>query len=99
MHALFIGAGFPGMTFHNWKMAFLALGYRLDPSMKCAGTARIVTGDFAGINYPSLNYGLKHIGSGLSAFHIDCPRPNWEEVRELRGTNVLSPNGKWIVSA
>lgn len=97
MHALNIGAGMTEMSLRNWHNAFLALGYKLDAAMKCTCTARTMTGDFAGINYPCLNYGLKHIESGLSAFHVDCPRPNWEAVKELRNMAVITLDGKWVV--
>ena len=98
IHALYVGVGNASMSFRNWEAALNAIGYKLDRSMKCDSVARIMTGDFAGINYPTRNYGLKHIESGLSAFHVDCPRPNWGEVHELRNTAVLTPNRKWIAS-
>lgn len=91
--------GAESMPFREWVDALDALGYRVNLRDSCDCNCKIMTGPLAGLSYPTRSYTLTHKASGLSAFHVDCPRgPEWAEVTELRQKTVLSPNGKNILS-
>jgi len=98
MHTLEIGLGAEPMSAGAWEAALLALGYALDRKIAISSTIKMITGELAGVSYPARHYGLKHVESKMSAFHVDCPRPNWEAVGELRRKTVLSKNKQRLLS-
>lgn len=65
---------------------FLALGYRLDRSMDCRSTARIITGPRAGETYPVCSTSCTEIASGLGFAHYQAGRgDNFRKMMKLRG--------------
>lgn len=51
-----------------------SIGYKLDRSGDCTGTARYVTGDHAGESYPCTTTSVKEADTGISAWHYQDAR-------------------------
>ena len=65
---------------------FAALGYRVDRDGDCRGTARYMTGAWAGASYPACSTGLREADTGLRAFNADARRDAaFRAMQELRG--------------
>lgn len=72
-------------TVQRINEALQAIGYKLDRSMDCTGRAKIMTGPAAGESYPTINTGVKHIATGLSAFNVAAPRDeNFKTLQAMR---------------
>ena len=65
-----IGAGCQRLTLGQMEYILSALGYCLDRSMDCRGTAKNADGS----TYPATTTGIKHKRSGLSFANVDAPR-------------------------
>lgn len=64
---------------------FAALGYRVDRSMDCRGSARIMTGPRAGESYPCCDTGLNEADTGLRAWNYQARRDaRFQAMQELR---------------
>lgn len=62
-----------------------SLGYALDRTLDCRGTARIMTGPRSGKTYPCLSTGIKESDTGRSAFHVDARRDaSFRSLQRLR---------------
>lgn len=65
--------------------AFLMIGYGLDRSMDCRGTARWMTGPRAGASYPCVTTGICEADTGMRAFHFAARRDaNFARLQEMR---------------
>ena len=73
------------VTLITIKQQLRDLGYTLDRSLDCRGTARVMTGPRAGKSYPSLSTGIKEADTGLSAFNVGARRDaNFAALQTLR---------------
>ena len=78
---------------------FRRLGYHLDRSLDCRGTAQYVSGPRAGESYPCVTTGLKEFDTGLSAFNVSARRDaRFREVQALR-QNVFAVSRGAILEA
>lgn len=75
-----------------------AIGYRLDRTMDCRGTARFMTGPFAGETFPSLTTGIAQSDNRVSAFNVNARRDaNYGRLKELRGGAVYALVGRYVL--
>ncbi|HEX7854997.1 MAG TPA: hypothetical protein VF503_15010 [Sphingobium sp.] len=78
-------AGQHPLRLRDMKKALLAIGYSLDRSQDCRGTARWMTGDRAGKSYPCITTGTREADTGLSAFNCAVRRDqNFARLQEMR---------------
>ena len=89
-HALVQEHGTPAMPFRTWVAAFAELGYKVQIRDYCDCNAHVLTGPLTGLSHPNRSYELTHVASGLSAYHVDAPKDNWDAVKELRNVSVLN---------
>lgn len=78
-------AGQRPVSLSEIKRQLRCLGYALDRTLDCRGTARIVTGPRSGKTYPCLSTGIKEADTGRSAFHVEARRDaNFHSLQRLR---------------
>jgi len=64
---------------------FRALGYLLDRSIDCRGTARYITGERAGAQYVAVGLYPVQVNDGISAWNINARRDdNYRAMQHLR---------------
>lgn len=75
-----------------------ALGYRLDRSMDCRALARYMTGERAGVAYPSCSTGVNESDTGLRAWNRDARRDaNFQAMQALRGSGIFAVSRGFIL--
>lgn len=78
--------GWYPVSVSEFERMFAALGYSVDRDGDCRGTARYMTGDWAGEAYPACTTGLREADTGLRFCNIDARRDAaFRAVQELRG--------------
>lgn len=77
--------GHEQITLDAVKRRVAELGYRLDRSSDCRGSARYMSGERAGVSYPCLTTGIVEADTGMSFAHVDARRDeNFDRLQKLR---------------
>jgi hypothetical protein len=73
-----VAEGYEQITPREFDQRLRAIGYKLDRKMDCPCTARILTGDHSGKEYPCTTTSAICLADNLGYSHVDCKQPNFE---------------------
>jgi hypothetical protein len=94
--ASLLAHGMEQVTVKDFYGRYDAAGFRFDHSCTIRAYGRYLTGPRAGQLSPDMNLYPVHKETGLSAFHFQLPRAEYEKVKALRNS-IFAVNHGYIM--